>query len=140
MVKLRHLVPLSVARPRLPLLGVSLTKECNYANCPAQSNIGDWPAVVLAMADQDTATFDNINHALWRRAVEAALNEPDGHKLLDRVHAAETAIFNRLQELARDVASQHSSQRAERQAITDALNTLWVLKRDRLGFPEAKMT
>lgn len=92
------------------------------------------------MADQKTATFPNIDHTSWRNAVEAALNEPDGQKLLGRVHTAETAIFIRLQELARTGASQQLSQQDERQAITDALNGLWVLKRDRLGFPEAKMT
>jgi hypothetical protein len=49
----------------------------------------------------------------------------------ERVAAAETAIFNRLQAI-----SQGSNHTAERQAIEDALASLRVLKRDNLGFPD----
>jgi len=32
--------------------------------------------------------------------------------------------------------AEDASQKAERQAITDACKTLWVLKRDKLGFSD----
>src|SRR2546425_11815189 len=55
----------------------------------------------------------------------------DPETLRERVAAAETAIFNRLQAI-----SQGSNHTAERQAIEDALASLRVLKRDNLGFPD----
>jgi hypothetical protein len=54
---------------------------------------------------------------------------------LERVHAAEVAIFNRLQELAKD-KTLASSHHAEREALDTAIETLRVIKRDRLGFPD----
>jgi len=48
--------------------------------------------------------------------------------LLERVTAAETAIFNRIQA----ILPRHA---AERQAIEDALANLRVLRRDNLGLP-----
>jgi hypothetical protein len=48
-----------------------------------------------------------------------------------RVEVAETAIFKRLQQL-----SQSSDDFAERLVIEDALNSLRVLKREELGFPD----
>jgi hypothetical protein len=48
-----------------------------------------------------------------------------------RVEGAEAAIFVRQQELAQN--AHHS---AEGQAIQDALNTLRVIKREILGFPD----
>jgi hypothetical protein len=59
------------------------------------------------------------------------LLEFDRNKLHDRVEAAETAIFKRLQSL-----SQNSDHNAERQAIQDALSRLRVLKNQILGFPD----
>lgn len=67
----------------------------------------------------------------WQNEYVAALFEFDGEKLLERVKAAETAIFNRLQAISQSPDSQ-----AERQAIDDALAALRVLKRDNLGFPD----
>ncbi len=67
----------------------------------------------------------------WQNEFQAALLELDHAKLLERVKAAETAIFNRLQALSQSADSQ-----AERQAIDDALASLRVLKRDNLGFPD----
>jgi hypothetical protein len=67
----------------------------------------------------------------WQAEYQAALLELDPKRLFERVTAAETSIFNRLQ------AMSHSSDRhAERQAIEDALASLRVLKRDNLGFPD----
>ncbi|PYV72367.1 MAG: hypothetical protein DMG96_26340 [Acidobacteria bacterium] len=69
----------------------------------------------------------------WQPEHLAALLELDSEKLRERVAAAETAIFNRLQAI-----SQGSNHTAERQAIEDALASLRVLKRDNLGFPDWK--
>jgi hypothetical protein len=67
----------------------------------------------------------------WQAEYQAALLELDPKTLFERVTAAETAIFNRLQAIS------HSADgRAERQAIEDALAALRVLKRDTLGFPD----
>lgn len=67
----------------------------------------------------------------WQQEYQVALLELDHEKLLERVAAAETAIFKRLQAL-----SQSPDDQAERQAIEDALASLRVLKREKLGFPD----
>lgn len=69
----------------------------------------------------------------WQRECEAAIQETDTQKLLGRVHAAEAAIFKRLQALAENSGP---SRDAEQQAIADALRALRVLKRDKLQFPD----
>jgi hypothetical protein len=69
----------------------------------------------------------------WQNEYAAALVELDLKKLPERVAAAETAIFNRLQ-----VIAQSSDHQVERQVIEDALTALRVLKRDELGFPDWK--
>lgn len=78
----------------------------------------------------------SVSYQQWQREIEAAVNESDSTKLLTRVHIAEAAIFNRLQELAKK--TDDASVRAERKAITEAIRTLLTLKRDRLGFPDWK--
>jgi hypothetical protein len=72
-----------------------------------------------------------IPYPEWQAEYLAALLEVDRKKLFERVTAAETAIFNRLQAM-----SHTSDGHAERQAIEDALASLRVLKRDNLGFPD----
>jgi hypothetical protein len=67
----------------------------------------------------------------WQAEYQAALLELDPKTLFERVTAAETSIFNRLQAM-----SHTSDGHAERQAIEDALASLRVLKRDNLGFPD----
>jgi hypothetical protein len=71
----------------------------------------------------------------WQSEVQAAVNESSHEKLLERVHAAEIAIFNRQQELTRDTKRAFSHD-AEREALNHALETLRLIKRDRLGFPD----
>ena len=73
--------------------------------------------------------------ASWQSEVQAAVDESNSEKLLERVHAAEIAIFNRFQELAKDIRPA-SSHHAERGALDKALETLRLIKRDRLGFPD----
>jgi hypothetical protein len=69
----------------------------------------------------------------WQPEYQAAIVELNHENLSARVMAAEAAIFNRLQSML-----QSSHYQAERQAIEDALASLRVLKRDRLGFPDWK--
>ena len=64
----------------------------------------------------------------WQNEYQVALLELDRKKLLERVTAAETAIFNRIKAILPNHA-------AERQAIEDALASLRVLRRDNLGLP-----
>lgn len=71
----------------------------------------------------------------WRSVVQAAVDETRNDRLLERVHAAEIAIFSRLQELAKDTAAA-SFHQVERDALATALETLRVIKRDRLHFPD----
>ena len=71
----------------------------------------------------------------WQSEVQAAVDESDNEKLLERVHAAEIAIFNRLQELAKDKKPDFSHH-AEQEALDKAVETLRLIKRDRLGFPD----
>jgi hypothetical protein len=72
-----------------------------------------------------------LSYPEWQQDYQAALLELDREKLRERVAAAETAIFKRLQAMSQD-----SDSHAERQAIEDALTNLRVLKRDSLGFPD----
>lgn len=74
-----------------------------------------------------------ISFPAWQSEVQAAVNEPNTEKLLERVHAAEVAIFNRLQEFGK---APQSASSAEREALNAAMKTLLSLKRDRLGFPD----
>ena len=71
----------------------------------------------------------------WQSEVQSAINEKDPEKLLGRVHAAEVAIFNRLQELAKGAAKDAAHQ-VESESLANAVETLRLLKRDRLGFPD----
>ena len=71
----------------------------------------------------------------WQSEVQAATKETDPEKLLGRVHAAEVAIFTRLQELGKGGVKDGTHQ-AEKESLADAVETLRLLKRDRLGFPD----
>ncbi len=77
----------------------------------------------------------SARHPAWQSQVEAAVNETDPEKLLNRVHTAEVAIFNRLQELAGG-APKGGVHQDERDSLAEAVERLRLLKRDRLGFPD----
>jgi len=83
----------------------------------------------------DPVTRTPARFPTWRSEVQAAVDEPDPEKLLGLVHAAEVAIFNRLQELSTGAARDKAHQ-AERESLATAVETLRLLKRDRLGFPD----
>jgi hypothetical protein len=82
------------------------------------------------MADPEFSSPE-ILYPEWQREYRAALMELDPKKMLERVTAAETTIFKRLQTISRS-ADNH----AERQAIEDALTGLRTLKKENLGFPD----
>ena len=87
----------------------------------------------------EAAFSSRISFPSWQSEVQAATNETDAAQLLSRVHSAESAIFNRLQELAKlspTDGSRHGSHEAERESLARALEILRLLKRDRLGFPD----
>ncbi len=63
---------------------------------------------------------------VWQESYQAAILETDDNKLPNRLQAAKAAIDNRLHELQTD----HGGTPEERQAITDALGGLNVLRRE----------
>jgi hypothetical protein len=69
----------------------------------------------------------------WESLLQDALVEQNINKLKEKVVEAEAAIFLRLQAL-----EQTSDSSAERQALRDASDTLLILKRNRLKFPDWK--
>jgi hypothetical protein len=79
------------------------------------------------MADSSSAP-SRIRYPEWQHEYESAVLELDPEKLLERVTAAETAVFNRL------LAISDSSECAgERQAIANAQAILRALKKNHLG-------
>jgi hypothetical protein len=63
---------------------------------------------------------------VWDESYKTAVLETDDKNLGDRIHVAKGAIDARLQELQSD----HGGTPKERQAITDALGGLQVLRRE----------
>ena len=80
--------------------------------------------------DNLSSDFDNSE---WKKLVQEALLEVNPEKLKGKVAEAEAAIFRRLQALGQD--SQNSP---EMHALQDASNTLLVLKREVLKYPDWK--
>jgi hypothetical protein len=86
------------------------------------------------MTDQDTSTSStsqNIKYPHWQREFEAALLEGDPQTLRQRVDAAEAAIFLRSQAL-----DESAQEHGEQQAISDAIQTLRAIQREKLGYPD----
>jgi hypothetical protein len=79
--------------------------------------------------------MSDLEYPEWQEPYRAALLELDAERLVQRVNAAETAIYLRLQELRMS-----SDGFLERKAIQDALNGLHVLQTKRLKFPDWKKT
>jgi len=79
-----------------------------------------------------SSSSPKILYPEWQHEYLAALVELDPKTLFERVTAAETAIFNRLQAISHN----SDSHTGERRAIEDALAGLRSLKRDNLGFPD----
>jgi len=66
----------------------------------------------------------------WQKPYLAAL-VADTAEMQERVTAAETAIFNRLQSISKSFDDE-----AERQALSDALRSLRMLKKTKLAYPD----
>ena len=91
------------------------------------------PRIVgLKMATDDSPSPE-ILYPHWQNEYQAALFEDDPEKLAERVAAAETAIYRRLQQISLD-----SDHHTERHVIEDALASLRVLKRGGLEVPDWK--
>jgi hypothetical protein len=69
----------------------------------------------------------------WQTPLQEAILEFDHKEWPEKIQKVETLISERLQQL-----SQQSNGLRELQALNDALSTLRVIKRDRLGFPDWK--
>ena len=82
------------------------------------------------MTDENTST-SHIKYPHWQREFEAALREGDPQSLRQRVDVAEAALFLRLQALVGN-----PEENEERQALTDAIETLRAIQREKLGYPE----
>jgi hypothetical protein len=63
---------------------------------------------------------------VWEESYKAAILETDDKKLPNRLHAVKGAIDRRLQEMQMD----HGGTPEERQALTDALAGLNVIRRE----------
>ena len=120
----------------------SIATLTNLINCSGPhiltaSPVSDGPLCKRMKADRAGGhhgpefSIPKILYPEWQAEYQAALLELDPKRLFERVTAAETAIFNRLQAM-----SHNSDGHAERQAIEDALAALRVLKRDNLGYPD----
>ena len=66
-----------------------------------------------------------LNYPQWRERFREAIVELDPQRLAVKVHAAEKAIRDRLQDLVNE-----SYDFGERQALIDALATIAILKRE----------
>lgn len=69
----------------------------------------------------------------WQTPLQEVILELDHEKLTEKMQKLETLLSERFQELQRESGSQ-----AEQQALNDALSTLRIIKRDKLGFPDWK--
>jgi hypothetical protein len=65
---------------------------------------------------------DYAAHPLWRQLCQAAVLELDPKRLLDRVAKARTAVLDEIE------GGSSNSSRAERLALSDALDTLTALR------------
>jgi hypothetical protein len=90
-----------------------------------------WFRPWLIPAEYLTMIENRTNHPHWQRLYQDAVSESQSRKLPEKIHAAEQAIFERLQNLPND-----SAHETERQAIADAVAVLRKLLRDRLSFPD----
>jgi hypothetical protein len=82
---------------------------------------------------EENSPSPKVLYPEWQNEYIAALLEVDPKMLLERVAAAKTAIFNRLQAI-----SHNPDSTAERRAIMDALAFLRILRGTILDFPIEK--
>ncbi len=77
------------------------------------------------MSDQETKDRE------WQAVLQELKQETDPEKLSEKLQQVEGLILDRLQELHRkdDGGEEH-------EALKEALSTLRIVKRDKLGFPD----
>ena len=74
-----------------------------------------------------------LKYPVWQAPLRELIHELDREKLHKKINKMETLFIERLQQLPREGNGRH-----EEEAIKDALSTLRIIKRDRLGFPDWK--
>jgi hypothetical protein len=89
--------------------------------------------VKKVVLDGKEMTNGQLKYPKWQAPLQEVILEFDREALRKKLEKVETSILERLQELHRE-AKGHS----ERRAIKDALSTVRVIQRDRLGFPDWK--
>ncbi len=77
------------------------------------------------MSDEQT------NNHKWQAALQETKLETDAEKLSDKLQQLETLILERLQDLY-----QKGNGSKESEALKEALLTLRIIKRDKLGYPD----
>jgi len=79
--------------------------------------------------DLSSLSKDSTQPASWKRYLQKAMQETDPEKLLRLVHGAELALYYRWQELGSEGRPE------ECQAMMQAVNDLWEIKVQKLGWP-----
>ncbi len=74
-----------------------------------------------------------LKYPVWQSPLRELIHELDREKLHEKINKMETLFIERLQQLPRE-----GDGRREEEAIKDALSTLRIIQRDRLGFPDWK--
>lgn len=74
---------------------------------------------------------EEMKFSEWQEPLRALREESDPDTLFEKVHNVELLILERLQ-----VVFRGSDGRGERVALAEALHTLRIFKRDKLGFPD----
>lgn len=98
---------------------------------PKHSSAPAWAGA--SPESQEEAPMPEIRYPQWQPMYQEAITELDLEKLHQKVFAAETGIFKRLQEL-----SGSNDHQEERLALSDAISGLRVLKTEQLKFPDWK--
>jgi hypothetical protein len=110
---------------------VKLLRGIKFKELPPPLTIGTLPAFAWEVTDENTSASQTIKYPHWQHEFEAALVGGDPQSLRQRVDAAESALFLRLQALAESAEGDK-----ERQAIAEAIATLRAIQREKLGYPE----
>jgi len=100
---------------------LAAAKSCDHRSEPRANSGGRTLTKVATMTSQ------HVKYPAWQGEFEAAIAEGDPKTLRQRVDAAESAIFVRLQSVMGD---------EERQALHEATQRLRVIQKDKLGYPD----
>ena len=98
----------------------------SYSMSEQETSSGDWILETRILIREISRT-NTIKYPEWQPEFEAAKLEGDSESLRERVDAAEAAIFLR---------SQSQVGRAEKRAMAEAMQSLRVIQREKLGYPD----